>query len=60
MLQALYAYKTQYEKELLMAQAKISVVEEMIANEVKKQAENVEEPASDVSGQMQITEDESY
>ena len=35
-LAELYAYKTKYEKEKLFAEAKIAVVEEMIADEKSK------------------------
>lgn len=43
-MQELYEYKEKYEKEKLFAEAKIAVVDEMIANEhAKEQAKKEEE-----------------
>lgn len=43
MLNELYAYKEKYEKEKLFVEAKIAVVEEMIANEKAKTSSVVED-----------------
>lgn len=42
-LNELYAYKEKYEKEKLFAEAKIAVVEDMIADEMAKVEEVAEE-----------------
>ena len=48
-LNELYAYKAKYEKEKLFAEAKISVVEDMIANEEAKSIAIEEEVAYESS-----------
>lgn len=61
MLERLYDYKQRYEKEYLLAKAKIQVVEEMIADEIRH--ENDEE-ATEIAEHQEVTEqpitDESY
>lgn len=44
-LKELYAYKDKYEKEKFFIEAKISVVEDMIADEKAKEPVIAEEPA---------------
>lgn len=44
-LDELYRYKEKYEREKIFVEAKIAVVEDMIADEKAKIVENVEETA---------------
>jgi hypothetical protein len=55
-LNELYCYKTRYEKEKLFVEAKIAVVDDMIADEKAKTVEQVAEENVEET----IQQDESY
>jgi hypothetical protein len=60
MLERLYDYKQRYEKEYLLAKAKIQVVEEMIADEIRNEKD---EEATEIAEEQEVAEqptDESY
>ena len=60
MLSRLYEYKQRYEKEYLLAKAKIQVIDEMIADEIHNENE---EAATEIVGDNEVAEqptDESY
>jgi hypothetical protein len=60
MLERLYDYKQRYEKEYLLAKAKVQVIDEMIADEMRHEdEENATEIAQQVVTEQPIT-DESY
>lgn len=59
MLERLYDYKRRYEKEYLLAKAKMQVIDEMIADEVRHN----DEYATEIAEQQEVAEqttDESY
>lgn len=63
MLQELYAYKAHYDHELVMAQARVQVVEEMIANTLRKLGKDETPDTQIVETEIEVAEqptDESY
>lgn len=59
MLERLFDYKQRYEKEYLLAKAKVQVIDEMIAEEMRHDDENATEIAETEVTKQPIT-DESY
>lgn len=59
MLERLYDYKQRYEKEYLLAKAKLQVIDEMIAEEFRNEEENATEIAEREVTKQPIT-DGSY
>jgi hypothetical protein len=63
MLNELYQYKEHFEHELVMAEARVQVVDEMIANEMLKQAKAETPDTKIVETEIEVAEqptDESY
>lgn len=60
MLDKLYAYKQRFEKEYLLAKAKIQVIDEMISEEIRV---DTEENATEIAHTTEVAErpmNESY
>lgn len=63
MLNELYQYKEHFDRELVMAQARVQVVDEMIANETLKRAKAETPDTQIVETEIEVAEqptDESY
>lgn len=63
MLNELYQYKEHFDRELVMAQARVQVVDEMIANETLKRAKAETTDTQIVETEIEVAEqptDESY
>lgn len=59
MLERLFDYKQRYEKEYLLAKAKVQVIDEMIAEEMRHDDENATKLA-DTEVTKQPTDEEIY
>ena len=56
MLERLYAYKQRYDKEYLLAKAKLQVIEEMIADEIRHENDEATKIAEQEVAEQPINE----
>ena len=56
MLERLYAYKQRYDKEYLLAKAKVQIIDEMIADEIRNEQDEATKIAEQEVAEQPINE----